>query len=92
VRADKFEVINTYGAIQIVARLALNIPLDEAQAVVNEMEHTDAVMPLIDPSGWLRIRATAPQHQRLARAFLAFRQELAALVKEGAGSPLRDEP
>jgi hypothetical protein len=92
VRADTLELINTYATIQAIARMALFITPEEAQAVVAEMEHTDAVMPLIDPTGWLRISATAPGHQQLARAFLAFRQELAALVKEGAGSPLRDEP
>lgn len=80
-RADS-EVAETYNNIRLVSQLALNIPLQDAQTVVQEMEHTKSFMPLIDPTGWLRIRGTAPGHQRLAEAFLRFRSELEQIVAD----------
>ena len=71
----------TYKAIQSVALVAQAIPLADAVAVVEEMERTDALMPLLDPTGWIKLQKTAPQHARLARAFLAFRRELAELIE-----------
>ena len=87
-RADS-GVVETYDNIMLVSQLALNIPLTDAQAVVREMEHTESFMPLIDPTGWLRIRGTAQGHQRLAEAFLRFRSELEQIVAESrpAGNP-----
>jgi hypothetical protein len=74
----------SYASIQMIARLALNVPVDCAQAVVAQMEHTDVIMPLLDPTGWIKISRTAPAHRKLARAFLAFRRELAVLLESEA--------
>ncbi len=80
-RADS-GVTETYDNIMLVGQLALNIPLSDAQAVVQEMEHTESFVPLIDPTGWLRIRGTATGHKRLAEAFLRFRSELEQIVAD----------
>lgn len=75
-------VAETYNNIILASQIALNIPLTDAQAVVQEMQHTESFMPLIDPTGWLRIRGTAPGHQRLAEAFLRFRSELEQIIAD----------
>lgn len=75
------QVRQTYETIQVVARLAALVEVHEAQAVVEAIALTDSAMPILDPAGWMQIRHTAPGHNRLARAFLAFRQELEQLRK-----------
>lgn len=78
------DLLAIYTQIQTFARLCVLVSVADAQAVVEEMERTDAFLPFVDPTAWIKLSKTAPGHQRLARAFLAFRQELAALVESEA--------
>lgn len=58
---------------ELIAKQSMMVSVEEAQAVVREIERTDSFMPFFDPSGYLKIRATMPEHLKLAKAFLAFR-------------------
>lgn len=70
--------------VDTVCRLANCISLDDAKALVDEIERTDTLMPFIDPTAYLQICHTLPVHLRVARAFLAFRRELEACLAEEA--------
>lgn len=67
------EIEAGYEQIKVIGQIAAMIDLDLVRAVVESMEHTDAVMPLLDPTGWMRIQKNAPDHRRFASAFLRFR-------------------
>lgn len=73
-----------YAQMRAIASLMAHIPLADVQAVVEEMALIDAAMPMIDPTGYRRIMATKPGHDRFARAFLVFRLVLEEL-KDGLG-------
>lgn len=68
--------LDTYTHMQTIARLVALIPLADVKAVVNELSFIDAAMPIIDPTRYREIMPTKPDHDRFARAFLRFRQEL----------------
>lgn len=70
----------TKQLVDSAARMAMLIPVDDARALVQEIERTDTLMPLLDPTGYRAIMDTLPQHRKLAQAFLAFRQELEKLA------------
>lgn len=68
-----------------LARMARYISVEEARALVAELERVDTLMPFVDPTGYLSIRDNLPGHQRLARAVLAFLTELEAALAEVDG-------
>lgn len=74
------DVTLTKQLVDNAARMALLIPLDDARALVEEIERTDTLMPLLDPTGYRAIMDTLPQHRAVAKAFLTFRQELEKLA------------
>lgn len=74
------DVQEAYAQIQMLARLCYAVSIEDAQAVVKEIEYTDSFMPLFDPTGWMKISKNIPGHARLAQAFLAFRRELEDLI------------
>lgn len=69
----------TKQLVDNAAHMALLVPLEDARALVQEIDRTDTLMPLLDPTGYRAIMDTLPQHRMVAKAFLAFREELAKL-------------
>lgn len=67
------EIRETYDQIMNVARFAAMIDLKAARAVLESMHFVDSVMPITDPTAWMKLRSTAPAHNRLAQAFVNFR-------------------
>lgn len=78
---DAAKLRETYDQIQMLARLCFAVPVEDARAVLENIEFTDSFMPLLDPTGWMKINKNIPGHARLVRAFVAFRQELAELIE-----------
>lgn len=78
--STKTDTLGNYEQMQAVARIAALIPLDDVQAVVRELDLIDAAMPIMDPTRYREIMGTKGGHDQFARAFLRFRQELAALM------------
>lgn len=68
-----------YDQIQVIARLATLIDLPLAQAILDSMHFIDSLMPITDPTTWMKLRKTAPDHQKLAAAFVQFRATLEEL-------------
>jgi len=66
----------TLEVIQAIARSASVVSVEDTKAVLREIERTDALMPIVDPTSYMSMARTLPQHRRLVRAFLAFRREL----------------
>ena len=74
--------LDTYTQMQTIARIVSMIPLEDVQAVVTELGFIDAAMPIVDPTRYRQIMPTKPDHDRFARAFLRFRQELESFRPE----------
>ena len=45
-----------------ICRQAMLIPLEDAIALVNEFERTNALMPLLDPTGYIEIAGNIGGH------------------------------
>ncbi len=65
-----------YDMMQAAARIASMVDLGLARAVLASMHWVDSVMPITDPTGWIKLRETAPAHQQFAQAFVNFRTVL----------------
>lgn len=70
------EIREAYATMQAAARMASLVDLDMARAVLASMHWMDTVMPITDPTGWMKLRKTAPSHQQFAAAFVRFRTVL----------------
>ncbi len=70
------EIRETYDQMQAVARLVSMVDLAAARAVLESMHFVDSVMPITDPTGWMKLSKTAPAHQQFAQAFVRFRTVL----------------
>jgi hypothetical protein len=70
------EIRATYDLMQAAARIASMVDLPAARAVLASMHYMDSVMPITDPTGWMKLRKTAPAHQQFAAAFVRFRTVL----------------
>jgi hypothetical protein len=70
------EIRDGYALMQAAARVASAVDLDLARAVLASMHYMDSVMPITDPTGWMKLRKTAPAHQQFAQAFVNFRTVL----------------
>lgn len=68
--------------IDNVCRLAMTIPLEEAQAVSAEIDRTETLMPLLDPSAYMKIMDNIPAHRDVVQAFVTFRIALAKVEKK----------
>ncbi len=69
--------------IEAVAIVAMNIPLDSAEALVAKYDHVEAIAPVLSPGVWMDVRGTINGHKELARAFLKFRRVLEKLKDGG---------
>ncbi len=65
--------------IDQICQLAALIPVDDAVALVNELERMDSLMPVVDPTGWVKITGTIDGHKIAASGFLDFRRTLEKL-------------
>ena len=71
---NKHELIKI--KIDTVCRAATLIPIYEAKELVDEIYRMEGLMPILDPSSWIRISNTIGGHKGVAEAFLMFRVEL----------------
>lgn len=76
----KFEV--TWEFMLSVCRLATALPVADARALVREIERTDALMPILDPTGYRKIIHNTTHWREVAGAFLTFRTVLDRVLVE----------
>jgi len=61
---------------------AAMISVADAQAVLAEINRTETLAPILDPT-WYRAKMNnVSQHKRAVRTFVAFRHEIAAVLDE----------
>jgi len=80
-------VVVVAAALQIVALsadVATQMPLDMLREVEAEVEHTESLMPMVDPFGYLKLDPKLRELRRVLSAFATFRRELELL---GYGRP-----
>lgn len=77
------DVIDTKTRIEMIARLALEIEPSEVAKLQNQYRQVDTLMPIFDPTGYMRILSHKGGHERLADAFAAFRAELGRITDGG---------
>lgn len=80
--ADKERLEGAQQLMMNTARMLLLIPQEDMDAVVRELAHTDAFMPLFDPTGWMKIAKNIPRHARVYQALAHARREIAAVLEE----------
>jgi hypothetical protein len=66
----------THGLAISCASSAMLVSMEDAEHLVREINRTEALMPILDPTGWQRIAKTEQDHLRIAQAFLEFRRAL----------------
>lgn len=74
--------MGTKTVIESVAQLAVMVPLEAAEELVDEYRRAEAITPIFDPTGWMRVQGNWEGHYRLATAFLAFRRVVGDLAGE----------
>jgi len=72
----------TKGFIEGLARMALQVPVEDVSNYVDNLDRIESFAPIFEPSDYMAIRGTLPGHMALAKAFLRFRQEVEKL-KDG---------
>jgi len=73
----------------MVTTIARSIAVEEAQAVVAEIERTETLAPFIDPTWYRGAMTHVHNHKREGRAFLIFRQEVEAVLDEEVAAKQR---
>ncbi len=73
----------THECINGIARQVRYISIEETKALLDEFQRTEALMPFLDPTGYRTIMKNIPDHRRVVAAFLAFQQEIEAVVTAG---------
>lgn len=68
--------------IKMIARLAIGIDAETAQAVLNELGRMHALMPIADPTAYKGQMGRIDESDRLVRAFIAFRNEVEGVAEE----------
>jgi hypothetical protein len=68
--------------IDNVCRMAATVSVEDAVELVNEFKRMEALMPMMDPTGYMDISKTLPGHETAARAFLDFRIALEKLKED----------
>lgn len=71
----------TKEGIDMVARLAMIIPIEDARELLNEINRTDVMMPFIDPTAYHKIMYTLPNHRDAVNAFITYRRSLAEILE-----------
>jgi len=67
----------TKNSVDMLCGIAFMLmTVQDAEALVAEIEKTDAVMPFFSPTDYLKVSATLLAHLELARAFLEFRRRI----------------
>ena len=69
--------------IDVICRLGVAVSIENAKGLVDELERMETVMPILDPTEWMRVSKTIKGHKTAAIAFLRFRMALET-VKEGS--------
>ena len=75
--------LQTKERIDTLTTLATTITVEDAEALVREIERTEAFTPIFDPTWYQKHGKHIQDHLDLARAFLAFRREIDRLARAG---------
>lgn len=79
--SNDIDIADTKDVIDSVCRLAAMIPVENIATLVAEIDRTETLLPVVDPTTYRMIARNIPSHLRAARAFLSFRRELESLVE-----------
>ena len=70
------------GLLLQIVQLSTLIPTETARQAVRQMDGFDTIMPIMDPTRWMREHKDARRALDMARAFLAFRQAMDKIKEE----------
>lgn len=76
------EVVDTKDMIDALCRSVMCLSIEEIRAVIDEINRTETLMPIIDPTAYRKIMNNIPDHRRQAEAFLRLRTELGKITNE----------
>lgn len=69
-------ILNNKKLIETMCSLSLNIAIEDAEAVAEWIEQQETVLPIFDPTAYMKVAPNIPGHLAVARAFLTFRKAL----------------
>lgn len=71
----------------LLSRLIINADPVQLQAVLDEMSRMEALMPMLDPTGYRSVMNNIPRHRRVIGAILGAHKEIAAVLDEEQRRP-----
>lgn len=77
----------TIEHIKSVSRLASLVSVDTIDALLSQLSLEETLMPLLDPTAYLRTADKTRWHGPYLRAFRAYRKALAEIAKEEGLTP-----
>lgn len=72
----------THQQVLMVARILLGLNPDALDALLNEYSRMDALMPIMDPTGYRKIMDNIPQHRTVTAAIAGARREIVKVLGE----------
>ena len=70
------EIEDLVMVLNTVSRLAMLVPLEDARELLNQYSQEQAIMPMLDPTRYIRERDQTEWHSDYLNAFLTYRSAL----------------
>lgn len=71
--------------VKLLAGMSLNVEQEMPRVLMDKISKFDGVMPLVDPSAWMKVdREAASLHLALLRAFQQLQSAARAIQERGA--------
>jgi hypothetical protein len=65
--------VDTWQQVMGVCYLIAQIPQTDVQALLAELDRTDTLMPILDPTGYRQIMGNISQHREVIQVFARLR-------------------
>lgn len=72
----RYDLQGTYEQMLALGRLVALLDVEAVGAVVDEFSRMHSVMPILDPTAYIKLRGTMPDHETFARALYTFRKTI----------------
>lgn len=71
---DEFKI--AWSMITSAAQIAQFVSVEDVEALINTANSADSIMPIVDPTAWIKGKDNLVDQRDIARGFLAFRRAI----------------
>lgn len=71
---------DTIAVMQTIVSIAAHVSLEDCDNVQAMVNHYDTVMPILDPTAWMKTAANADDNKEAIGAFIQFRRRIDKLI------------